>query len=1114
MAHSDPQQQQGGGVTVEVPDAGAERRRYAYAELPNQLGCLLVSDPETETAAAAMDCYVGQFQDFPEVQGLAHFTEHMMFLGTEKYPKENEYSEYLTKNGGRCNAYTAYENTNFMFCVNASCLEGALDRFAQFFIAPLFTETATERELMAIESEDQKNTSSDYMRFTMFLKDVANPAHPFSRFGNGNLQTLKVQPKEEGIDMREKLLAFQKYYSANTMKLCIYGKEPVERLRQMAEQHFGSIANKDIIPPARSVESLSLWDPAKLGRVYYVTAVKEDSRLHMFWDVTSSYSHWDTKPNRYWAHLLGHECEGSVLELLRKRGWAQELIAGGVLEVSSRTSIFEVEIYLTDQGLDKVLDVVDVVYDYIAMVKRHGFSEEVWKEVVSTSVMEFRFKEVNDPFGHSSSCASNLNKFPPAQAVSGDYMIPKKDPAAVMALGDELSPARCVLTVKRHSFDDGRCGVAVDRVTRYHDNKYGSSPVAAERLARWADPPSVAEGLAMPLVNPFIPDDFAVRPAPAGAPEVPQLAHLNAMPAHCLPQMSAPPEVELYHWHDTRYKVPKGYIRLQLTSALAYLSPRSRALTRIYVKLLKEATNTFTYYAEIANLSLDAQPSQDGLDILVAGINQKLPMLLKQTFDTIAEYREPDAEKFSMWHAKVKQELVNYTRSQAYSHASELTSLCCHLTRWSASDLLEIIDSVTRQDLINFIQSFLKNVKVSMLVCGNITREEAIELPGKLQEWFLGRVCGPMPNTMTPQYARIMKIPEGCDLMVPIKDHNPETPNSAVEMYFQIGMQSPRVIALVDVFSRLIENLFFATLRTKEQLGYIVYASVKKQELVEGLRLVVQSALVSPWYIYSRMRCFLDALDPHFEKLEQAEFDKVVRAEIEKREEKPKTLTKQGEVWYKAIESRAFNFNADADEIRALRLITIDDLRAFYNRHVSNRSPSRRTLVAMCAGKEHRGFVDELVEKWRGAGTPVLLPDSRALDTRRDLLAESGSGAAPAPVPAEVVDAIAEEGLPPEVMAALAQRGVTPGTVRESGIKDPELVRALCQMLGVDPPEDPAAPGAAGAAGDSALELGDGGGEPISVAWAMSFGVLKQCFETYPAWAPPGVFPAAEAGQN
>ena len=51
---------------------------------------------------------------------MAHFHEHMLFLGTEKYPKENDYETFLSKYGGFSNAYTDMEDTNYYFSLTTT----------------------------------------------------------------------------------------------------------------------------------------------------------------------------------------------------------------------------------------------------------------------------------------------------------------------------------------------------------------------------------------------------------------------------------------------------------------------------------------------------------------------------------------------------------------------------------------------------------------------------------------------------------------------------------------------------------------------------------------------------------------------------------------------------------------------------------------------------------------------------------------------------------------------------------------------------------------------------------------------------------------------------------
>jgi insulysin len=61
-----------------------DTRTYRVIRLPNQLQALLIHDPETDKAAAAMDVNVGSMADPEEMQGMAHAVEHLLFMGTEK----------------------------------------------------------------------------------------------------------------------------------------------------------------------------------------------------------------------------------------------------------------------------------------------------------------------------------------------------------------------------------------------------------------------------------------------------------------------------------------------------------------------------------------------------------------------------------------------------------------------------------------------------------------------------------------------------------------------------------------------------------------------------------------------------------------------------------------------------------------------------------------------------------------------------------------------------------------------------------------------------------------------------------------------------------------------
>jgi insulysin len=102
----------------------------------------------------------------------------------------DHFSQYLSRNSGSSNAFTASTNTNYYFNVSTSALAGALERFSGFFHSPLFAQSGTVRELNAVDSEHKKNHQNDIWRIYQVHKHLTKPGHVWSKFGSGNKATL------------------------------------------------------------------------------------------------------------------------------------------------------------------------------------------------------------------------------------------------------------------------------------------------------------------------------------------------------------------------------------------------------------------------------------------------------------------------------------------------------------------------------------------------------------------------------------------------------------------------------------------------------------------------------------------------------------------------------------------------------------------------------------------------------------------------------------------------------------------------------------------------------------------------------------------------------------
>lgn len=398
---------------VDIIKPPLDNRSYVTYTLPNGLRVLLCSDPSSSNeAAAAMDVHVGACSDPDYLPGLAHFTEHMLFLGTEKYKQEDSFGKYLSLNGGSSNAYTDSENTVYYFTMNTEAdnkLAEGLSRFGSFFSGPLFTESATAREVNAIESENAKNMQSDLFRNFQISKARANSNHPFSKFFTGNKETLIDGPKGTGVNLRNELIRFyNKFYSANQMTLAVVAPQSLPVLKQMVNEAFSDIPNRAADKPEKAwvgVAPFSNGDSIipSFRHVVKIVPVSDLRQLQVSWPIVyqsddERVSALLVKPSEYIAHLLGHEGPRSLLSYLKRKGWANSLGCSNVEELSDFET-FDVVVGLTPQGLEAADSVIETIFSFIRLLREQPIPDYIFQEILQLEELKWRFYTKGSPGG-------------------------------------------------------------------------------------------------------------------------------------------------------------------------------------------------------------------------------------------------------------------------------------------------------------------------------------------------------------------------------------------------------------------------------------------------------------------------------------------------------------------------------------------------------------------------------------------------------------------------------------------------------------------------------------------------------------------------------------------
>ena len=200
-------------INTSITKSPNDPRLYQVIRLQNDLEVLLISDPDLENSAASLSVSIGSVNNPDKQLGLAHYLEHMLFLGSERYPVINEYSKFMSQHGGYTNAYTAQDRTVYGFEVNDEFLGEALDRLGDVMRAPLLDPKYAEKERHTVDAENETYVDNDMRKLYALQRYTLNPAHPIARFSTGNLTTLIDKPDSKLQD--ELVRFFNENYSAN-----------------------------------------------------------------------------------------------------------------------------------------------------------------------------------------------------------------------------------------------------------------------------------------------------------------------------------------------------------------------------------------------------------------------------------------------------------------------------------------------------------------------------------------------------------------------------------------------------------------------------------------------------------------------------------------------------------------------------------------------------------------------------------------------------------------------------------------------------------------------------------------------------------------------------------
>ena len=868
---------------AEIVVSPNDDRQYRHIRLDNKLDILLISDPEADKAAASLDVHIGSYQNPADREGLVHFLEHMLFLGTEKYPDPGEYQSFISEHGGSHNAGTGLENTNYYFDIDAAYLESALDRFAPFFSSPNFDAKYVDRERNAVESEYRLKIKDDGRRGQDVLQEQINSQHPLSKFTVGNLDTLADL---DGRPVRDDLLEiYEKYYSANIMKLVVLGREDLDQLQAMVEPRFAAVANNDVqvdIHRAPFFESQSL--PVQIS----VKPLQDSRSLSLSFQVPKMLPHWQTKPASYLGTLIGHEGDGSLLDQLKKRGWADALGAGLGLE-DRGSALFSVNISLTPQGLKHQDQIVEMFFSWVKLIREQGIERWRFEEQSQLSALQFRFQEKQNPVSYVSSLASMMQLYPVSDVLQANFVMNDFDQNLLSEVCGLLTPSNLILRLTAPE-------VQGDQISQMYQTPYSVAGFSAAQLEQWRTPQTFSE-LKLPPNNPYIAEDLELL-ASTESP-VPEL-------------LVESDRVTAWHFQDTRFGVPKAHIIAALESA-DIDSPANAAAIQLYLAYINDQLGAKVYPATEAGLSFHLLQNSKGFNIVVGGYSDRQLTLLR---DILAALKNPQwhQERFDRVQQSMVRDLSNFRRE--YPFRQVVASLYSMIKgEWTPLQKASAAEQFSMSELAALVKEFNQNLELKVLVSGNHDRQSAEEIVANLSSWTQ------LKAVQTQQSVAQLDVGE-YSAEIPV-DHS----DAALMLYIQGRGDTLEERAHMLLIGEMLSSPFYTSMRTEKQLGYVVTAFASNHIRVPGLALLVQSPTADVQMLRSEYDQFLSDYAEEVARLNEADLKRYKTSVLSNLQETPKNLAQLNN---RFMESLGFGYSQFdfrqqlADQIAAVTLSSLN----------------------------------------------------------------------------------------------------------------------------------------------------------------------------------------------
>lgn len=925
---------------------------YYTITLPNKLKVLLISDPQAERFSASLSVNVGSFQDPDKQQGLAHFLEHMLFLGTEKYPESGDYQSFINTNGGSHNAYTSTDTTNFYFDIKPDAYEGGLDRFSQFFTAPLFSESLTQREKNAVDAEYKAKFKDESRRNNQAFKTLINSEHPYNRFTVGNLDTLKDLPNNP---LREQLLTLYKQnYFAENMALVLVANLSSDQLARLAQQYFSDIPSSTLKVEERYPTLIPVGKP----HLQFVRSLIDNNTLSFYYQIDAQSNNYKTQPTRYLSYILGNENKGSLFAALKSEGLINSISASTSPDYGDN-AFFSIKMHLTNEGMTKIDTVAKQLFATISLLRSSSINPLYLEEGLKLSQLMYNNQSYVDPQRLARSLSSRMLKIPVEDILSSFRVETPASKEQVARLLQQLNTENLLVQIATNKdFPENWAKEPITWKTEpWYQSEYSNNEFAQSFL-NFVNLAITSTYVSLPEKNNFIPESLNLINEKDDAPSV----------------IFQKEGFTYWNKSDSSFKKPVAMNFITIRFDHATDTPENTLLNRLWSRLFNDSVSDSTYAPYVAGLGFSFYPHANGATLRTNGYSDKQGTYITWLIDQLFLFR-PSIERFELAKKQLEKDLSNQKSRQAYRNANSAFSTLITKRSFTTKELENALSSLSLEDLLAFTKQAREHFDIVGYSTGNTTKEQAKKLATSLYQRFDGRLLARTPIEIeTKQLTANQKLHYQFD----------STSDDNVVLYTLISTstQTPETKkeeaiaekAYISIFKKLINSPFYQELRTNKQLGYIVGAQNLSTRDTPILGLLVQSPNKDILTIVNAMQDFLQTQENRLATLPEEEFITAKNALLSELRTKAKNLSDNAFNEWRQI-AKGEKYQTREEWINTVEKLKVEDF-IKYTKDKLQAIGSTQVIV------HNKALPSELIEKqWIEASPSSPLPiDENTLD--------------------------------------------------------------------------------------------------------------------------------------